>query len=180
LDIASGGRRRCLRVGLAEGREVGGDAVRSEEGGAVEARARQAALSRRTGLDRSDMVAALAALEGDGLVRRETDAGDRRRNVVTLTGAGRARLAALDARIAELQEAVLAPLDPGERAELVRLLQALVRHHGGALAVGKCYGRRVLQSCNREAASYIWAAWSSAIAPHGRASGGGCRRGRTR
>lgn len=90
----------------------------------------QAALSRRTGLDRSDMVATLAALEAGGLVAREVDPGDRRRNVVTLTEAGGARLEALDLLLAEAQEAALAPLAEAERAELVRLLGALVRHHG--------------------------------------------------
>lgn len=90
----------------------------------------QAGLSRRTGLDRSDMVATLAALEGAGLVAREVDARDRRRNVVTLTGAGRARLEELDGVLAQAQAAFLVPLSAAERAELVRLLGVLVRHHG--------------------------------------------------
>lgn len=91
----------------------------------------QAALSRRTGLDRSDMVATLAALEAAGFVGRAVDSRDRRRNVVTLTEAGAARLSALDTRLAAAQEALLTPLDAAERAQFVALLQALVRHHGG-------------------------------------------------
>lgn len=92
--------------------------------------ASQAELSRRTGLDRSDMVATVGALEGEGSVARAVDAGDRRRNVVSLTDAGVSRLAALDAALAPLQERVLAPLAPEERATLVRLLQVLAGHHG--------------------------------------------------
>jgi DNA-binding MarR family transcriptional regulator len=91
----------------------------------------QAALSRRIGLDRSDVVATLAALEAEGLVARAVDAGDRRRNVVSLTEAGAVRLTELDGRLAALQSALLAPLEAGQRAELVALLQALVRHHRG-------------------------------------------------
>src|SRR3954452_16503818 len=43
----------------------------------------QIALGRRIGVDRSDMVALVNRLATDGLVRRDPDPDDRRRNVIT-------------------------------------------------------------------------------------------------
>jgi DNA-binding MarR family transcriptional regulator len=87
--------------------------------------ASQAALGRRTLVDRSDVVAVLADLEARGWVRRAPDAADRRRNVVTITAAGRRGLRRLDERVAGAQEELLAPLSSRQRAQLTRLLAAL-------------------------------------------------------
>ena len=65
-------------------------------------------------------------------VDRQPDAADRRRNVITVTGAGRRRLRELDERIAVLEDELLAPLAPPERAQLTGLLQRLLDHHSGA------------------------------------------------
>ncbi|UWE10697.1 MarR family winged helix-turn-helix transcriptional regulator [Actinacidiphila bryophytorum] len=91
--------------------------------------ASQAELSRRTGIYRSDMVAVLNELADAGCVRREADAADRRRNVVTLTAAGRRRMERLDALVADAQREILAPLTPAEQHELTRLLTLLTDHH---------------------------------------------------
>lgn len=88
--------------------------------------ASQAALGRRLGMDRSDMAAVVADLERDGLIGRERDPRDKRRNVVTLTDAGAAALARLQERVDAAQEALLEPLSPAERAELLRLLSRIV------------------------------------------------------
>ena len=88
--------------------------------------ASQAALGRRLGIDRSDMAAVVAELERDGLIGRERDPLDRRRNVVTITDAGAAALARLEKRVEAAQETVLEPLDAAERAELRRLLSRIV------------------------------------------------------
>ena len=93
--------------------------------------ASQAALGRRCGIDRSDMVALVTELAAAGRVERTPDPDDRRRNVVTITDAGREFLGALDQRIQEAQDELLAPLGPAERAELVRLLGAVLIHHAG-------------------------------------------------
>ena len=69
----------------------------------------QAALSRRCGVDRSDMVALVNDLARGGLVERRPDETDRRRNVVSLTAAGRKRLQALREAIAAAQDELLAP-----------------------------------------------------------------------
>lgn len=89
----------------------------------------QAELSRRTGIDGSDMVALVTELERDGLVTKEPDPADRRRNSIVLTAAGRRRLAALDTEVGAAQVDLLEPLDARQQAELIALLQRLVEHH---------------------------------------------------
>ena len=91
--------------------------------------ASQADLGRRTGIHLSDMVAALNELEAGGYVARSPDPQDRRRNVITITDAGRARLASLDAILDRVQDELLAPLSAPERATLAELLTRLLEHH---------------------------------------------------
>lgn len=91
----------------------------------------QAALGRRCGIDRSDMVALVNDLVGERLVDRQPDAADRRRNVITITPAGRRRLGALDTVVAGVQDELLAPLSRAERDQLAALLRRVVEHHGG-------------------------------------------------
>jgi DNA-binding MarR family transcriptional regulator len=87
--------------------------------------ASQADLARGTGIDRSDVVAVLGELEARRLVTRAVDQNNRRRNIVSITAAGRKRLAALDRVVDDVQERVLAPLSQTERRQLTRLLQKL-------------------------------------------------------
>jgi len=82
----------------------------------------QASLGRRTGMDRSDVVAAINELARRDLVRRTSDPADRRRNVVTITEKGAAHLEQLDSVLAGVQDELLAPLSPAERAQLTGLL----------------------------------------------------------
>ena len=72
--------------------------------------ASQAALGRRSGIHLSDMVAAINELAERKLVERAPDAADRRRNVISLTAAGKRQLRRLEKRLAESQDEVLAPL----------------------------------------------------------------------
>ncbi|WP_214321946.1 MarR family winged helix-turn-helix transcriptional regulator [Nonomuraea sediminis] len=92
--------------------------------------ASQATLSRRTGIYRSDLVAVINELAEHDLVERAPDPDDRRRNVITLTDRGRAHLERLDEVLETLQDDLLAPLAPQERATLAALLTRLVDHHG--------------------------------------------------
>jgi MarR family transcriptional regulator, lower aerobic nicotinate degradation pathway regulator len=94
--------------------------------------ASQAALGRRTRIDRSDVVAALNELADRGFVERAPDPDDRRRNVITITAAGTRELRKLDETLAGVQEKLLAPLSAPQRAQLIRLLTRLVEHdaHG--------------------------------------------------
>jgi DNA-binding MarR family transcriptional regulator len=77
----------------------------------------------RLGVDRTTMVTLIDELEHLGLVQREQDAADRRRNVVTLTGAGRGTLSAAVAASSDAERRFLGDL-PGEDA--VKLKETLV------------------------------------------------------
>ncbi|MEU6238494.1 MarR family winged helix-turn-helix transcriptional regulator [Kitasatospora sp. NPDC047058] len=91
--------------------------------------ASQSTLSRRTGVYRSDMVAVLNDLAARGFVERAPDPEDRRRNVVTVTAAGRGYLHRLDEIVDRAQDELLAPLSRTERATLTGLLTRLHDHH---------------------------------------------------
>ncbi|GGS03471.1 MarR family transcriptional regulator [Streptomyces nojiriensis] len=91
--------------------------------------ASQAALSARTGIHRSDLVAVINELAARELVERTPDPEDRRRNVITLTPPGRRQLRELEQILAAAQEELLAPLSTQEREQLVRLLGRIVDHH---------------------------------------------------
>src|SRR5215472_11200223 len=87
--------------------------------------ASQAALGRRTGIDRSDVVAALNDLAERGLVDRAADPADRRRNIITVTAAGTGRFQQLDSMVADVQNRLLAPLSRAEHRQLTRLLRRI-------------------------------------------------------
>ncbi|MER7498718.1 MarR family winged helix-turn-helix transcriptional regulator [Nonomuraea pusilla] len=91
--------------------------------------ASQAALGRRTGIDRSDMVATVNDLAERQFLERAPDPEDRRRNIVTVTAAGRRQLAHLDQLIAAAQDEFLAPLSEADRRTLIDLLTRLAEHH---------------------------------------------------
>jgi DNA-binding MarR family transcriptional regulator len=88
--------------------------------------ASQAALGRRTSIDRSDVVAALNELAERGLIQRAPDPDDRRRNVITITPAGSEQLRTLDQILEGVQEKLLAPLSTADRTQLIGLLTRLV------------------------------------------------------
>jgi MarR family transcriptional regulator, lower aerobic nicotinate degradation pathway regulator len=89
--------------------------------------ASQAELGRRTGIDASDVVAALGAMEARGDVRRERDRSDRRRSVVMATRQGRRRLQRLDVAVEVAQAAYLEGLSEAERRTLVALLERVAQ-----------------------------------------------------
>jgi DNA-binding MarR family transcriptional regulator len=87
--------------------------------------ASQADLGRDTGIDRSDVTAALTELESRGLVERKVDPDNKRRNIVTLTAQGADALLELDAVLEGIQEAVLAPLTTAQQRQFITLLSRL-------------------------------------------------------
>ncbi|SCL72812.1 DNA-binding transcriptional regulator, MarR family [Micromonospora citrea] len=91
--------------------------------------ASQADLGRRGGIDRSDVVATINELAANAFVVRAPDPTDRRRNVITLTPAGRAELHRMQEALTRVQDTLLAPLTDTERAQLTRLLGKLFDHH---------------------------------------------------
>src|SRR6478752_6390365 len=88
--------------------------------------ASQADLGRGTGIDRSDVTAALSELESRRLVERSVDPGHRRRNIVTLTSEGVDQLRELDAVVDNVQEQVLAPLTPTQRRQFIGLISRML------------------------------------------------------
>jgi MarR family transcriptional regulator, lower aerobic nicotinate degradation pathway regulator len=86
----------------------------------------QVRIGRRCGIDQSDMHAMLNELTGQRHVTRTPDPGDRRRNVITLTDAGRRRLEELDTRLTRVQHDVLNALSATERDTLIALLTRIL------------------------------------------------------
>lgn len=79
----------------------------------------------RLQVDRTTMVALLDGLEAKGLVVREADPADRRRNVVALTDAGRRTLASALRASDKAERRLLEALDESERTQLRSLLARL-------------------------------------------------------
>jgi len=90
----------------------------------------QAELGRCTGVDRSDVVAAINDLAGKGYLHRSPDPADGRRNVITITAAGRLFLDELDALVAGAQDELLRAWSPGERERLVAQLTRIIGSSG--------------------------------------------------
>src|SRR5882757_2429534 len=78
----------------------------------------QADLGRCTGIDRSDVVAAINAMAERGLVERNPDPSNGRRNIVTITPAGNAHLQDLTTLLHAAQAELLHPLSATESKTL--------------------------------------------------------------
>ena len=91
--------------------------------------ASQAALGRRSSIDRSDVVAALNELESDGYVERSPDPADGRRNIITFTTAGKRQHKRLTNLVGKAQEEIFAPLSATDRARLATILGKLLAYH---------------------------------------------------
>lgn len=86
-------------------------------------------LCRRTGLDRTTMVAVIDELERDGYVRRDRNQADRRKQLISITEEGRRALGEALVAVRRAEEEFLAPLDPAGRRQLHQLLSALFAAH---------------------------------------------------
>jgi len=82
-------------------------------------------LARAAGVSSPTATRILDALEEDGLVRRETVEGDRRRTAVWPTDAGRAAIAEWRSTIERDRDTIYAELTPAEREQAERLLPRL-------------------------------------------------------
>jgi DNA-binding MarR family transcriptional regulator len=91
--------------------------------------ASQADLGRRSSIDRSDVVAALNELEADGYVERSADPADGRRNVITITTAGKRQYRRLTNLVGKAQEEIFAPLSATDRTRLTTILGKLLAYH---------------------------------------------------
>jgi DNA-binding MarR family transcriptional regulator len=85
----------------------------------------QRELGETMAIDHSILVTMLNPLEADGLIRRERDSADRRRHVVTVTPAGKRRLAGATRAQLKAEDALFAGLTEQQRDQLRDLLIAL-------------------------------------------------------
>ncbi|WP_330308675.1 MULTISPECIES: MarR family transcriptional regulator [unclassified Streptomyces] len=82
----------------------------------------QAELGRCIQLDPKDLVGVLNDLQAAGLVVREPDPGDRRKNAVSITEEGARKLKRCERAGREANDVLLAPLSAAEREQFMGLL----------------------------------------------------------
>ena len=108
-----------VRLGLAP-KEYGALSVLVAEGPLT-----QQELSRRTGIDRTTMVALADALEEKGFAVRERNPADRRAYALRVTTQGRRTLTRATRAIERAETEFLAPLPERQRAQLKSMLRRL-------------------------------------------------------
>lgn len=86
----------------------------------------QVTLAGKVAFDAATFGSVIGRLEAKGWVRRKPDAQDRRRKLLWVTPEGERAAQAMKRAVARTQMRILAPLEPGERDQLVRLLDKLV------------------------------------------------------
>ena len=87
----------------------------------------QRTLGQRISLDRSTMAEVVSRLSARGLIRTERDTRDGRRKTITLTSKGLQSVQQLIPRTHAMTDRLVAPLDPKQRGDLLRLLTEVVR-----------------------------------------------------
>lgn len=95
----------------------------------------QVTLARKVAFDAATFGAVIGRLEGRGWVRREPDAQDRRRKLLWVTPEGAEMAVKMRRAVGKVQQRILDPLSPGEREQLVALLDRLVTGHEDEPAV---------------------------------------------
>lgn len=95
----------------------------------------QVTVGEEAALDKSTTVGIVRRLVRDGWVTTEPDPQDRRRKVLHLSGPARAALDPLTTQVAALQEALLTPLRPAARRDIVSDL-AVIAYEGRLPAPG--------------------------------------------
>ncbi len=118
--LRQGTRRRLAPLGLTpgQGRAL---SVLERAGGPM----RMAELAEALRVVPRSATGVVEGLEDAGLVRRDTDLGDRRSVLVSLTDAGRGTLDELAEARLETAEDLFGPLDPAEQHRLLSLLTRL-------------------------------------------------------
>ncbi len=91
-------------------------------------------LSALIAFDRSTIGDVLERLETKGWIIRGPSRTDRRIKLVQISPAGAALLETVEAAVMRVQDRLLAPLAPQDRATMMRLLNELADRHGGMTA----------------------------------------------
>jgi DNA-binding MarR family transcriptional regulator len=91
----------------------------------------QVTLARKVAFDAATFGSVITRLEARGWVRREAQAGDRRRKRLWVTPEGTEAAQKMKRRVGRVQSRILEPLDDAEREQLVVLLERLVAAHEG-------------------------------------------------
>ncbi len=89
----------------------------------------QVTLAGKVAFDAATFGSVIARLEGRGWVRREPDAADRRRKLLWVTPQGAEIAQKMKRTVGRVQQRILAPLEEGERQQLLALLDRLVSGH---------------------------------------------------
>lgn len=92
----------------------------------------QITLAGKVALDRSNAARLCAGLEARGLLRREPDPNDRRARRLFLTEAGAALLREAEPAVQGVQDALLAPLPPAQRAPFMAGLRRIAEAHNAS------------------------------------------------
>ena len=95
---------------------------------AAEAPSNMLGLGTSAGLSKSTMTSLVDRMEELDLLVRTPDPQDRRRLVVAATAHGREVSSAFEASMRESIGALIEPLEPSDRAELARILSAVLAH----------------------------------------------------
>jgi DNA-binding MarR family transcriptional regulator len=106
-------------------------------------------------VDPSILVTLLNPLEADGYLSRVRDPTDRRRHVVTLTGAGERQLERAAQAQRDAEDELFARLSKAQRAQLRRLL-LILREQFTAEADAVCAAARRLRAAERDAQRLTW------------------------
>ena len=91
----------------------------------------------RLGIDSGDIVAFIDALQATGLILRERDQRDRRRQIVSITADGTRTLRKVEGMLDAAEPGILAALTEAERGELQRwAVRIMARQEPGGWAAG--------------------------------------------
>lgn len=97
----------------------------------------QVTLARKVAFDPATFGSVITRLEARGWVRREPDAGDRRRKLLRVTEEGAETARRMKRSVGKVQQRILAPLEDGEREQLLALLDRLVAAHENVAPAGE-------------------------------------------
>lgn len=89
----------------------------------------QVTLARNVAFDAATFGSVIGRLEARGWVRREPDAADRRRKLLWVTREGEQAAQRMKRAVGKAQARILGPLEEGEQAQLLQLLDRLVSGH---------------------------------------------------